>query len=435
MGVIDEIKSLFRGASDVGDKFDKFNTRSIARGAAEQSFIFPMIVDDNIPVNMASVWSQNMDRVCASWAQIYLSNEGVIDLNYIKNPRQFIAKYQPKGFLEEAEDTYDAYACDPELSRNLYGSDESLFVEEYGDITRMVYVGPGKPTADVRQAVRHGMEPQLSLYNHKSIGSCYMEPRIFVEAPAEDIIAGAVQNGVDSQRMRDNAAMLRAKDIRPPKLSDADVKKINDMQPYVLDLKLLATKGDSSFSDWITFSVGVKSHLHLADSAVLYANLVDVLRNRKPLFNFIRWTTGEISLMKDIILHLDDINFDIANKGDRTGRMFSRLKELRKKKLNVGTFGVNRFIPFATIAISSNTYHDIKTECGYDLKNITFAKKLMNELFLMCFCVMDEATHTYDILVDGQSDFQTYSLETLEREVTMKSSKLSKELTRMLGAT
>jgi hypothetical protein len=65
---------------------------------------------------------------------------------------------------------------------------------------------------------------------------------------------------------------------------------------------------------------------------------------------------------------------------------------------------------------------------------MAFAKKIMSELFLMCFIIIDDATHTYDILVDGQADFQTYSLETLEREVSMRSSKLSKELTRMLGS-
>jgi hypothetical protein len=37
------------------------------------------------------------------------------------------------------------------------------------------------------------------------------------------------------------------------------------------------------------------------------------------------------------------------------------------------------------------------------------------------------------MLVDGQADYQTYSLDMLEREVTMNSNKLGKELTRMLG--
>mgnify|MGYP006990135057 CR=1 FL=1 len=50
---------------------------------------------------------------------------------------------------------------------------------------------------------------------------------------------------IDGQRrdsdMRNPAAMLRATDPRAPRMTDSDVKKLNDMQPYALELKLLAT--------------------------------------------------------------------------------------------------------------------------------------------------------------------------------------------------
>ena len=179
---------------------------------------------------------------------------------------------------------------------------------------------------------------------------------------------------------------------------------------------------------------GVKAYMHLAKSDKLIQNIIYVLKNKNPMFNFIRWTPGEISLMKDIILHLNDINFDIANKTDRTGKFIASLKKLKKKYVKVGTFGVNKLAPFATIVISSATYRSIRDDYGFDLKNPTFSHKLMSELFLMAFVIIDDVNHTVDMLVDGQSDFQTYSLEMLEREVTMNSNKLGKELTRMLGS-
>ena len=69
------------------------------------------------------------------------------------------------------------------------------------------------------------------------------------------------------------------------------------------------------------------------------------------------------------------------------------------------------------------------------LKAYTYkqAKKIMDELFLMCFIILDDTSATIDMMVDGSNTFQTYSLDTLEREVAMNSSKLGKELTRMLG--
>ena len=53
----------------------------------------------------------------------------------------------------------------------------------------------------------------------------------------------------------------------------------------------------------------------------------------------------------------------------------------------------------------------------------------------MCFIIVDETTQTIDMILDGSTNgFQTYSLETLQREVTMNSNKLGQELSRMLGS-
>ena len=96
MDIIENIKSVLRAAADLGDKFDKFNVKSVARGANDQSFQFPCLIDDTVPVEFATTITKNLDRLYASWTQIYLSSIGFIDLNYIKNPKQFVAKYQPK---------------------------------------------------------------------------------------------------------------------------------------------------------------------------------------------------------------------------------------------------------------------------------------------------------------------------------------------------
>lgn len=429
--VIDDIKAALRMSADIGDRFDKFNVRSVARGAHEQSFQFPCLIDNTIPVDMATTVTRNLDRLYASWTQIYLSSIGIIDLNYIKNPKQFIAKYQPKMNFESADE------CDEDLKDHLYGDDFTVYQKSDSDSEIAAVITACDPTATIRKDVKEGMKPYLSEYN---LGGIYgrntpENTSSFEEAGDGDLTNAVIDGAIrDTANRRNSESLMNTRDVRSPKMGESDVKKLNDMVPYAIELKLLASKGDSAFSQWINFVVGVKTTLHLAKSDTLTMNLVDVLKNRDPKFNFIRWTTGEISFFKDILLHMDDINFDIANKSDRTGKFVSSLKKMKKKYLKVGTFGVNRMAPFATIVISSATYQDIKDRFGFDLKNMTFASKIMSELFLMCFVILDDVTHTCDILVDGQSDFQTYSLETLEREVTMNSNKLGKELTRMLGS-
>ena len=40
INIIDSIKSALRAAADVSGKYSNFNTKSVARGALEQSFLF-----------------------------------------------------------------------------------------------------------------------------------------------------------------------------------------------------------------------------------------------------------------------------------------------------------------------------------------------------------------------------------------------------------
>lgn len=432
MDIIENIKSALRLGAEVGDRFDKFNVRSVARGASEQTMTFQACIDNTVPVNFATVLTKNLDRVYASWTQIYLSSVGCIDLNYIKNPRQFIAQYQPNWKFESGEEEpVDEY--EEELKDKLYGDDLVMLAKDTPERTIAAVIQPTQPTGHLRESLKKSMTPALDGINQMGITT----PGMYTEAPeTNDMLEQLLDNNISANRAKNQSEMLKvAKDVRAPKLGDSDVKKLNDMQPYTLELKLLASKGDSAFSQWINYVIGVKTIMHLGSSDSLIKNIVYVLKDKNPIFNFIRWTTGELSLVKDILLHIDDINFNIANKSDRTGKFITSLKQMKKQYLKMGTFGVNRLAPMATIVISSSTYQIIKDEYGFDLKNFTFAHKVMQELFLMCFVIIDDATQTVDMLVDGQNDFQTYSLETLEREVTMSSNKLGKELTRMLSST
>ena len=66
INIIDSIKSALRTAADVGDKYNNFNTKSVARGADEQSFLLPVLVDDTNAVDLATTETRNLDLVYAS---------------------------------------------------------------------------------------------------------------------------------------------------------------------------------------------------------------------------------------------------------------------------------------------------------------------------------------------------------------------------------
>ena len=419
----DDIKLALRTVATAGDKFDRASRKSFARGANDQTFQFPCLVASSTPVPMAATMVRNLDPVYASFVQIYLSSNGVIDLNYIKNPRQFIAQYQSQFNLESVEEEIDEVLDEfEEAYSDFTNVGHSLFMDNDGKIG-MAFT-EGTMSAKMGKNLLDGMKTVHSIYNTRPI----MEANEDLKKDLLEQYLDSADNKVDKDRLNATG------DVITPRISERDIKKINDMKPYVLELKLLATKGDSALSEYLTYNVGVKTTCHLGKSDIMIQNIVYVLKNRSPMFNFIRWTTGELSLIKDLVLNINDIHFNIANRYDSTGRFISTLKRMKKKPIKISTSGLSKVVPFATIIITSYEYNVILNQYGFDLKNITFAKKVMDELYLMCFIIMDEGSQTVDMLLDGStSGFQTYSLDILEKETSVNSSKLSKELTRMLG--
>ena len=432
--LVDDIKLALKTISNVRNQVDKQMTKSIARGANDQSFQFPCLISDSVGIDSATTLARMLDRMYAQFTQIYLSGCGVIDLNVVRNPRQFIAQYQSNFKLESADEDMDPmlesimYDEATNLLEETVFSDSVIYMNSKGTAGLLVTEAE-KPTKKICELNKKNSKGYLSEFNTSGLT---ME-----DVPSK---LDMINNYLDGkQEEKDiNAAKLmvsQSEKRQAPSINNGDIKKVNDMQPFSLELKVFATKGDTALGQYITFNVGVKTFLHLIRSDEMSMNIAYVLKNNNKMFNFIRLTTGEISLFKDLIFHIDDMNFDMVNKTGGS-KYFPMLKKLKQNKLKLsGTRGITNKAPFATLVISSVEYDEILNKYGYDLKNITIARKLMNELFLMTFIIVDEGTQTIDILFEHYNyGFQTYSLDSLEREVSMSSAKLGKELTKMLGS-
>jgi len=432
--VVEDIKSILKSFSKVSNTINNQRTKSIARGANDQSFQFPCLISDSIEISTATTLTRMLDRMYAQFVQIYLSGVGIIDLDLIQNPRQFIAQYQSNFNFESTEDEISDEVADLIYDEAVEYLHESVFTGEpviYMNKNRtagLIFTESETVPVFVSIKNRENSRPYLSGFNTDGIMTEADNSRA-------DMINAYLNNKTADKDLKQSEILIKqSQNTKVPQISNGDIKKVNDMQPFSLELKVFATKGESSLGQYITFNVGVKTFLHLIKSNDMSMNIAYVLKNNNKMFNFLRWTTGEISLFKDLIFHIDDMNFDMVNKSGGN-KYFPMLKKLKQNRLKIsGSKGVTNKAPFATLVISSVEYNDILNNYGYDLKNLAIAKKLMNELFLMTFIIVDEGTQTIDILFDHYTyGFQTYSLESLEREVTMSSNKLGKELTRMLG--
>ena len=222
--------------------------------------------------------------------------------------------------------------------------------------------------------------------------------------------------------------------MRGPQLTEGDIKRMNDMTPYAVQIRLSVVNSEDEFVQFMDVVVGIKTVLHLVDTDDMIMNLEHALQNRSGLFRFLRWTTGEISFVKDLLLHMDDLKFDAANQNAGKSPLFGNLKKMRRRGVGMSGFSMpHGLIPNATLLVTSYEVDHMKNTYGIDLREESVAKKLMEALDLMTFIVCDDGLGTVDIIYDGDATFQTYALESIEREVSMSSNKLGREIGRMIA--
>ena len=262
-----------------------------------------------------------------------------------------------------------------------------------------------------------------------------------IEVTEANIDMGNVVHDLINSTRSENEANKRANNMKAsqynkaPQIGMADIKKSNDLMPYGIQVRLIAINDKKEFVQYIDFIVGVKTILHLVSSDDMVENIARAMQNKSLAFKLMKWTTGEISLIKDILFNINDMKIDAKNSRDKQkSPFFNTLKRLRGKKFGVRNLTVpTAIIPNASIVITSNEADTLEKMYGIDVRNDKVASKLIKSLFLMAFIIMDEGTGTLSVLYDGDQTYQIYSLETLERDNALNSNKLGREIGRMIS--
>ena len=242
MGILSDIynttKDVLRNVATVGDVVSKKNTKSFARGANEQTIQFPCIISDSIPIDMSTTIARNLDRVYASFTQIYLSANGVIDLNYIKNPRQFIAQYQNNFSLESVDD--DLYSesekevIDSVINhyKDFYNGEPRLYMTDDNERGFMFTESESIPAPLIR-SMKAGMKESLSQYNLNAIQP-YVESKSKNEMKG-DIVSNYLNSLEDEEKNATNERNVKATQYeQTPRMLERDIKKIS--HKYLLPL-------------------------------------------------------------------------------------------------------------------------------------------------------------------------------------------------------
>ena len=437
MGMVDDISTILRlginRANDVMQYGPNIsgplksvvpNTKSIVRGAKDATFQFPCLISDTVPIDLANTLARTLDRVYADLTQTWISMHPIMDMSLDPTPMSYLKRLHQNIRLESVEESSD--------NGELY---EKSITEAYSG-EALLYMSKDKNYGIL--ITGHGSSKEM-LESHKNYLDEYMSEydlSPFTEADTDGTNAYDLANSIMDAKLRQVkrderiTTMTQTSKREAPKLLDRDVKKSNDLTPYGIQVRLIAKNEKNEFFQYIDFVIGVKAILHPIKSDEIINNIQRTLQNKSVIFKFLRWTTGEISLIKNIILNLDEIKMDASNKN----RWFPTLRRLKNRKFGLHDITVpHAVIPNATMVISSYEADYLLNNLGIDVHNTNVAKKILSNLFLIAFVIIDESRETVSILYDGDSDFQVYALETLERENSLSSNKLGREIGRMIS--
>ena len=458
MGYItSEIFDLLRKGKEVGyaiDTYNKFVPKSLTKSVDESTFMFPCLVTNTLPVDKSVAIVRNMELVYASIVQQFFSQNQMIDITLDKTPLSYMSRFHQNirvnesaidfAALETAKKKEEAYRSymesnfpDLEVPEDMfdtvmegaYNGEYKLFLSP--DATYGIAFKESTVTRKLMNEYQEQIKEHMSDFDLRPVPSAVFEANDDLRSTIAQSYISGISNTSD-QRKRDVDVKLW-KEMNVPKMLDRDVKKANEIQPYAIQLRLMAVNDKKEFVQYMDFIVGVKAVLHAIDSKELVTNIAYILQNKNFKFNMIRWLTGEISLFKDLLLNIDEIKFDVTNRSSGMSGWIPTLKRLKNKNVALNRYGAHKLVPNNTIVVSSYEVDEIKRLTGLNLRDVKNAKKVIDTAFSIAFIIVDEGTETIDVLYDSRSDYQTYSLETLEKEVSMNSNRLGKEIGRMIS--
>jgi hypothetical protein len=459
---IDTLTELKATAASAGIYSTK---RSISASAMEGTANFPVLVDDSTPIDDSQLISRAAEKKFASFLLTVLTMEPYLEVtkgqtpnaaDYLKQFHQNIrVKDATKGmhisltdFVNESTDVeYTTMKSEAfRLATAIYeGVVQSIpqninircnyTIEEVTSPdtlnSRFRVAAPtmeagdtfvDKRTHNVNLNTGGGdvkVESPNATVNDKRI---VVSPNINVINKMPEV----KQQAAVKQNVRDRGAQWKP-------LTDNDCKKANDLVPTLLHIRVYPVeKVTGEELTPIDFIMGVKATLHPIPVDEIVRMTVAGMRNENIVFNFIRWTTGEIKFFKDFLFAIDSIKMDAKDAGNDVTGWRPALKRRKNASKSVLHVSKNSILPNTSLVISQPTIEYIRDTYGYDLSDERIINRMMNVYFLLGYIIVNPVTQRATFRFDGIDTTDTYTYDTLRRE-NQSDDKAFKNMMKMLG--
>lgn len=200
-------------------------------------------------------------------------------------------------------------------------------------------------------------------------------------------------------------------------LKNNDARKANELIPTTMHVRTMLLNKDGVYQSTLDFLIGIKATMHPVSSDEIVTNLNNALKTNGKFFDFIRWSTGEISFVKDFLLNIKEMKDDVVSRSQGASHWWISLKRRSALARVRAAFGKSgQILPNASIVVSMDEVEYFRSKHGFDLMDVNSVEKIMGKYFLLGFVVVDNSSQIVHFLFDGQTDYQAVTFTGLERD-------------------
>lgn len=432
---IDIISAILDGKKISRNKLNNTRYSSISKMASEGTLQFPVLVSSSLDIETAQNISKALERNYSTFVQTALSLFPSMNVNTPGgvNAANFIKQFHQNNEI----DTFDLVANIVSEGYDTIFSDDTMVFESatYTGSTKTIQAKNKEQLIDLIESLR------MDILNNKYIPKSeitynFNNPELnkkfnsLTEANNPTMDSHKVRQDAadyklnsdkfEYQKMKDDYTIRRdwnSGDYLKNVLNDNDVKKSNELIATTLHIRVKLFNDSGTSEGSVDFVIGVKCIMHKVASGEMITNLVGACTNNDKVFNFLRWTTGEISFFKDFLFNVQEIKTDVANQKNGSSNWWLALKKRRLLgKSKRAILSNNQLLPNATIVINAEEAAYIKTQYGYDLRNPLFINKIMDQYYLLGFVIVDNSAQVVDFIFENdRKNFQTVTFSALEK--------------------
>lgn len=470
------LRTVADTALDVSDKMGKKHPSdiskaySLSRATSATTLVFPVLVSESISSESASMVSKAVERKCVSMMQIALSAYNMSKAgNLVDFLKDFHVNADPKkldldSFENIANDIasragisencdYRAIAAVAEDCRN---NINFYFDDNYNEKSLSEFAFKRNGMNDVvieAKAFNYDAKDGRNLpsTDNKAGDQDYQKHKSDFERKREKLSKDAKdqrdfnlktaqfqhQLNKDTKSMerdKENDAYNRerdknrdASDLRKAnnayfsnQLLSSDVKKANELVPSMMIVNVMITDASGTLQNQQAI-IGIKAKIYPVNPNETVTKIVTKHSDSNTLLKLVKVGTREISFFKDFLLAIDDAKIEALSKSKR-GSSSKLFKVLERRALGGKVRKLmkkdNTCKPIFSLVISREEADYLLNYNDVDVDNPSVVIPIMEKLNLMYFIILDESTETAKFLIDGDTEYETLSFSSLEKEVS-----------------